>query len=227
MSEGTDAGLMRELDERRVVVLPLLLEDCQIPTFLREKMYADFRTNFDDGLNEILKGIAAVTSDTQGRVEKPDFHIDWGIGWGESNGQYALHVRFIDHSEKISFCVLTELRIICNDKLTQKLNEYSKQGLDWFGRVLIVELLYEAAKREALQSLVLEDSLDKQKTLHFLPDRNGYALDAYISSVRLGSDTGMNTLVDWGEHIKYLIEELKKEVSETDRERLREVLRSS
>ena len=37
-----NAGLMRELDEKRVVVLPLLVDDCEIPLFLREKMYADF-----------------------------------------------------------------------------------------------------------------------------------------------------------------------------------------
>ena len=36
------AGLMRELEEKRVLVLPLLLEDCDIPMFLREKRYADF-----------------------------------------------------------------------------------------------------------------------------------------------------------------------------------------
>ncbi len=37
------AGLMKELEEKRVVVLPVLLEDCQVPIFLRDKMYADLR----------------------------------------------------------------------------------------------------------------------------------------------------------------------------------------
>ena len=36
------SGLMRELDEKKVVVLPVLLEDCDIPLFLRDKKYADF-----------------------------------------------------------------------------------------------------------------------------------------------------------------------------------------
>src|SRR5207249_735691 len=30
------AGLIRELDEKHVLVLPALLEDCEIPLFLRE-----------------------------------------------------------------------------------------------------------------------------------------------------------------------------------------------
>jgi len=42
---------MRELDEKRVVVLPVIVEECDIPLFLREKMYADLRTNFNTGLH--------------------------------------------------------------------------------------------------------------------------------------------------------------------------------
>src|ERR1700704_1571000 len=38
-----NAGLMRELDEKRVLVLPCIIDDCTIPLFLREKLYADFR----------------------------------------------------------------------------------------------------------------------------------------------------------------------------------------
>jgi len=44
------AGLLRELEEKRVVVMPVMLEDCDVPVFARGKMFADFRTNFDDGL---------------------------------------------------------------------------------------------------------------------------------------------------------------------------------
>lgn len=67
-----NAGLIRELEEKRVVVLPLLLEDCEIPLFLRDKMYADFRTNFDRGLSQVLESISRVTSDTLGRDEEPE-----------------------------------------------------------------------------------------------------------------------------------------------------------
>ena len=48
------AGLLRELEEKRVVVMPVLLRDCKIPIFARGKFYADFRTNFDDGLKAVI-----------------------------------------------------------------------------------------------------------------------------------------------------------------------------
>jgi hypothetical protein len=48
------AAIAREMDEKRVFVLPLLIDDCRIPTFLREKVYADFRGSYEAGLRSLL-----------------------------------------------------------------------------------------------------------------------------------------------------------------------------
>ena len=61
-------GLMLELDKRRIVVLPILIEDCEIPLFLRDKFYADFRTSFDDGLSTILESLSTMNNDELGRI---------------------------------------------------------------------------------------------------------------------------------------------------------------
>lgn len=51
------AALNRELDEGRTFVIPILIEDVEIPTFLRGKIYADFRSEdqFDLSLRKLLK----------------------------------------------------------------------------------------------------------------------------------------------------------------------------
>jgi hypothetical protein len=66
------AGLVRELEERKVIVLPLLLEDCDIPIFLKDKMYADFRTDFDTGLSDVLDAVARVVNSNQGRIAEDE-----------------------------------------------------------------------------------------------------------------------------------------------------------
>lgn len=71
------AGLMKELDGKRVVVLPILLEDCEIPLSLTERLHADFRENFDEGLDAILAAIARVSNSDQGRIHSPDGETDW------------------------------------------------------------------------------------------------------------------------------------------------------
>jgi predicted nucleotide-binding protein len=59
------SGFLRELEEKRIVVMPILLENCEMPVFLRGKKYTDFRTDFNEGLFQTLEAIAKVTSDTQ------------------------------------------------------------------------------------------------------------------------------------------------------------------
>lgn len=134
-----------------------------------------------------------------------------------------MRLRFIDHSERISYCVLTEVRIICNEALTDKVREYDQQGIGWFGRLIVVDSLNQAVRADQDQTFVLDDTFDKTRTLHFADDRTGFEMEAQISSVRLGSDTGMDTLVDYGDHIKYVLEDLQREVTEADKMKLSQV----
>ena len=53
------AGLMRELQTRNVVVLPVLIADCDIPTLIADKRYADFRISYERGLADLLPAIQA------------------------------------------------------------------------------------------------------------------------------------------------------------------------
>jgi class 3 adenylate cyclase len=47
-------ALRRQVNEQRVVLLPVLMQDCKIPEFLSSISYADFRNSFDDGLRSLL-----------------------------------------------------------------------------------------------------------------------------------------------------------------------------
>jgi len=46
-----------EIAARKVHVIPVLLEDCSIPALLKAKKYADLRTDYRDGLEEILRAV--------------------------------------------------------------------------------------------------------------------------------------------------------------------------
>jgi hypothetical protein len=51
------AGLMRELEEKSVFVLPIRIDDAPAPALLRDKRYADFRIDYDRGLEELLRTV--------------------------------------------------------------------------------------------------------------------------------------------------------------------------
>lgn len=43
-----------EIAEKKVKILPILIEECNIPELLKTKKYADFREEYDRGLRELL-----------------------------------------------------------------------------------------------------------------------------------------------------------------------------
>ncbi|WP_449466257.1 toll/interleukin-1 receptor domain-containing protein [Stenotrophomonas humi] len=46
-----------EVQSGKIKVLPILLKDCEIPELLKIKKYADFRNNYNDGLDDVLSAI--------------------------------------------------------------------------------------------------------------------------------------------------------------------------
>jgi len=47
-----------EIERNQVLVIPALLEDCEIPQLLRAKKYADFRKDYDEGFRELLLALS-------------------------------------------------------------------------------------------------------------------------------------------------------------------------
>ena len=52
-----DVAMNQEIEGKRVKVLPLVIEDCEVPGFLKGKLYADFRVSerYDEELRKVLR----------------------------------------------------------------------------------------------------------------------------------------------------------------------------
>jgi hypothetical protein len=50
-------AMAREINEKRVVVLPVLARPCKVPAFLTDKKYADFTRNSDLALESLASAI--------------------------------------------------------------------------------------------------------------------------------------------------------------------------
>jgi hypothetical protein len=70
VTKELDIAMTREIKGKRVVVLPLLLENCEIPPFLSDKCYADFRnpSHYDAEFSKLLVRV------------KPDAELDLNSG---------------------------------------------------------------------------------------------------------------------------------------------------
>jgi hypothetical protein len=204
-----NAGLIRELEEKRVVVLPVLLEDYQLPMFLRDKLYADFRTNYDAGLRQVLEAVAKVTTHTLGRVEEPEWHTDWAMDWGDTEGHYWLRLTLVIQGEGQPYSALAEARISCNDVATARYKPYAEAGLEPFGRLLLLEAL-RAEKGFAEFQVVLTENFPQTREFVAYDSKTNAQMNVTITCRRLGEDTGRNLLLRLGRQVCGTIDQMQQ-----------------
>lgn len=202
-----NAALIRELDERKVVVLPVLLEACTIPVFLREKLYADFRTSFSDGFDQLRRALAHAATSSVGRVERDDYATDWGIDWGLSNDTYFYsRIQAVHIYRNLPFTLLADIRITCDKAATDRHNYFEKAGLGWFSRETMLALVWDNAEIRGLR-LLIEDNLPREVVRVFSDSKLKQQITVALSVRRLGMDTGQDTLYDFDQLIDQIRED--------------------
>ena len=224
------SGLTRELEEKKVFVLPVLLDDCDIPLFLRDKKYADFRKDFDEGFNGILEATARISNDTQSRIKHDNFHVDWAIDWVElDNGLFSLRFTLVEQVNNYPYTVLTEVVVFCNDVATRRYKQYKNAGLDWWGRFMITEILLKNVPNKDDYYILIEDQMPviQNITIHDQGSNSEYHLQ--INCRRLGEDTGKDTIMDVGRYLddirKYL-KEITKTPTKEEKSKIQTIAQS-
>lgn len=87
-----EIAINRQLKDKSIKVIPCLLEECDIPTFLSPVFYADFRESFEDGINQLLPAIKMVDINTFGQSKEDawthDFVYDYNFNTSKHGGYY-------------------------------------------------------------------------------------------------------------------------------------------
>lgn len=199
------SGLLRELEEKRVIVLPALIEDCEIPLFLRGKMYADFRTDFDKGLRDTLEAISRVTSEGLGRYEEPEWTFDWAIDHGYIDNIFSMRITIVEQAKDQPYCALTEIIINANEEATKRYRRFEAEDIDWIERTAIIHELALLSKNIDLR-LLLEDEFPKIKEVEMKDQKLDSAFHILITARRLGEDTGRDILLNLNGQLELITE---------------------
>lgn len=67
------ATRLKEISQEQNIILPALIEDCEIPFSLRDRLFSDFRNSFDEGYSKLIK---ALKTNTTKKYQETDRHID-------------------------------------------------------------------------------------------------------------------------------------------------------
>lgn len=204
------AGFLRELEEKRVVVMPILLEDCEIPLFARGKLYADFRANFDDGLRTVVEGIAKVTNPFLSRSNAPQYHTDWSLEWRLINGNFVIILNFVEQAKNQPFTCLTNMEVHASSSATYKYHQNCTKHNEEYAVSYIVGILNEHFAKDEDYRLRLVS--EREHIEHIIIQGNS-PQEMYrvrVGSRRLGEDTGRDILVN----VTRLISQAYKHITE-------------
>ena len=72
-----NAALARELELQRVFVLPVRIDDAELPVFLKDKIFADFRKSYASGLRILLHAIKTRIQDQSSKSISEGHRILW------------------------------------------------------------------------------------------------------------------------------------------------------
>jgi hypothetical protein len=218
------AAIQRELEERRVIVIPVLLEACDVPLFLRDKKYADFRKDFDQGFATVLAAIAKVTNPAMGRRTGPkDYHTDWSYDWGYVEGRLVIKFFVVQHSVKSPFSVLSIIQLATSEEATRRYRAYEAAGLDDLGRLVIVDMVVEALEGREF-TVILEDNFPRRKEFEFFDPQRDLGCAVMLESRRLGDDTGRDVLIHGADEIRRIAAMVRSRIKQPSAEELERLM---
>jgi hypothetical protein len=215
-----NAGLVRELELKRVVVLPLVIEDCDIPLFLRDKLWADFRTDFAKGFAAVLAALAPVTSLQRGRLEQPEFVTDYAIDYFEGKYFYR-RLTLVDHAPTLPYIAITEVEIEGNEAATAFHQDFVDAAVGWWSDRLVIEALAETLPHDL--QVVLEDQMPKSMPFAFEDKRHGAHYNVKITSRLLGTDTGNSVLLHVGNQLRQILDDQRRATRQLTADELRTI----
>ncbi|QHL87638.1 TIR domain-containing protein [Nibribacter ruber] len=192
-----NSGLMRELEEKKVVVIPILLEKCKVPLLLKEKLYADFTEDFDKGFESLLRPLQKLSSEHLGRVKNGENTTDYAINWGldKISKNFLLEIDVVTWYPKDQKTVLLQIIINGDNKATDR---FKKQFLSGFSHLMKDALLLDLMSNKATKDLNIlcrNDAIDPH-LIRLHDSKNGIEFDIKIRGVLMGVDTGNDTLIN-------------------------------
>lgn len=205
-----EGGLVRELEEKRVVVFPVVLEDCELPLFLRGKLFADFRKSFDEGLSTLVQSIARVSSADQGRVEVPDFHIDWAVDWHLNPRHTGMQVVLLEHSPLLPYSCFTDVTFPLEGPVAEWFRQEHSADRGETARAELLAVLAEKLAKVPDLRFRLKNQSPQTMTTECIDVNRGFKFVVRVSCRWLGQDTGRDILVDVGAQLQGISGQLTK-----------------
>lgn len=206
-------ALDKELAKKRSLIFPVLLEPCEIPEFLKDKLGANFTGDYQQGFQELQNNLLKFTDIDLNKVESKDYITDFSISHSLTEDN-LLHIGIdsISYMDTKQYSVMCCISILCNPIISKKYIYALKHN---FSDYLISQILKDLTLFDSKNDLriIISDNGPIEKHIDLGLD---FKLDLYIN--RLGYNLGYDVLFDYGSILRMAYEKRKTIMKEINLE---------
>lgn len=207
-----NAGLMKELNSKQTVVIPIMLEDCAVPIFLQEKVYADFREDFDDGFAELFRSLSVIANDHMGRFHNNGLVVDFAFNWGILDDDFFVQLDFINFMDKGDRTFLLQVEVKGNEAATKRFIEQLKNDRDWLMPETVLLTLHEHPELNSL-NIRITNNLPYYHRIAIQDISTEQIFYVTIRGVLMGKDDGNDVLIHFSDYTTNIMEDRKERFS--------------
>lgn len=224
-------AMTRELRDKKTLVIPALLDDCEIPLFLQDKMYADFRKDFDVGMNSLMTAINKFGNPRAGRAESDnsDFLNDYSYEYRFEDGKLNLTWHLFQHSNKLPISVYSLIEMQFNEAASHRWLQFKIAGFESFGELVLVEWACMHAHSDEWH-ILLEGPEAKTQRWTIKDKQSQKSCSVKFTCRRLGDDIGYNTAIRGHYEFEKILEMMRtrvKKPSPKEMEKIMAVIQSA
>lgn len=202
--------LKRESAENRTILLPIVIEPCEIPFELQDRLFANFvDKDFDITFNELMIPLAKLLNNKGSRFESDhNFYTDFGMDYSlnRKSGLLEVSLDFIEYSRNFNWSVLTHISIEANKAATRY---FQKRSLETHPDRFIYTVIAICEERFSQSSeLSLTVNNDKPQTVDIIIDdpKLKFRFNVKVKTKKLGEDLGFDHLIHCGDYFKKIID---------------------
>jgi len=197
-----NTGLIRELDEKSVLLIPIVLDDCEIPLFLREKLYIDFRKDKDEQFSILLDSLARISNPAQARVDIANWHVDWSMAAVDDGVNHGVEWYFVEHSEEREYVILVRVLFWPSGDSQKILQSFKNNEGKYVYSASVMKAVLD--NEDFRLQLTSADPVVIQRKL--IEPQTNKSVDIHIRAQRLGADIGFDTLVEVHNYFRMAVE---------------------
>lgn len=190
-------SLTREIQSENVFILPIRIDDVEMPIMLSDKNYADFTKGYEEELKKVILSIKTKTNTGNGRVKSFNEISEYSLNDGVYNGLYFFKVEVVnmitnpDGSGESGYI---NIEIEGNEAATERYMHNVANKQEYLTRYVLVDFLATFQPIEEL-AILTEEFFGGRKSIIMQDATSEIQFKINITTRKVGGVSGMDTII--------------------------------